>query len=177
MPAVKERKKGLAFTGFSVVLLFLLAACIYALKNFHVVQVSGESMEPTLKDGQRVLMSKAYWLVGPIQRNDIVVFQNPHGGPPLIKRVVGLPGDVIDFEIVPTSWSLARGEYRVPEGLLYAVGDNRPVSEDSRTLGPFEPATARGKVVAMEQDTWIAVPAAVGLLAIVARLSIGRRQA
>jgi signal peptidase I len=170
-------KRSATFTGFSVVLLFLLAFSIYALKNVHVVQVSGDSMLPTLKSGQRLLMSKAYWLVGPIQVNDIVVFKNPEGGPPLIKRVVGLGGDPIDFEIAPRNWTLSRGQYRVPEGMLYAVGDNHPVSEDSRNLGPFEPADSLGKVVADERDAWLALPAVtLGVVAVGWLASRQRRQ-
>lgn len=175
---MRPGKRTITFTGFSVLLLFLLAFSIYALKNFHVVQVSGDSMLPTLKNGQRLLMSKAYWLVGAIQRNDIVVFRNPAGGPPLIKRVVGLGGDVIDFEIVPREWTLSRGEYRVPAGTLYVVGDNRPVSEDSRTLGPLDPSDCLGKVVAEERDAWMAIPVgAVAVLALGYLAVRSRRQA
>lgn len=157
-------------------LLFTLAFLIYALKNFHTVQIKGESMEPTLQPGDRLLISKAYWLVGDITQNDIAVFRNPEGGEPLIKRVIGLGGDPINFEVAPTSWSIQRGEYRVPEGTYYAVGDNRPVSEDSRNLGPFDTGSVIGKVVARENDIWIVAPLAVGLIAFAALLLTRNRR-
>lgn len=167
-----------AVTGLTVALLFTLAFLIYALKNFHTVQIKGESMEPTLQPGDRLLISKAYWLVGDIVQNDIAVFRNPEGGEPLIKRVIGLGGDPINFEVAPTSWSLQRGEYRVPEGMYYAVGDNRPVSEDSRNLGPFDTQSVIGKVVARENDIWLVAPLAVGLIAFAALfLTRNRRKA
>lgn len=167
---MKQGRSRFAVTGLTVVLLFMLAFLIYALKNFHTVQVKGESMLPTLKEGDRLLMSKAYWLVGEIGPDDLAVFRNPEGGEPLIKRVVALGGMPVNFEIAPTSWSVTRGVYRVPEGTYYAVGDNRPVSEDSRNLGPFEADAVLGKIVARENDVWLTAPLGIGVLAFVALL-------
>jgi signal peptidase I len=149
-----ESKRTVVLTGFGVFLLFVLAFAVFFWANFHTVVVRGESMEPTLDPGQRVLVSKAYWLVGPIDRSDVVVLQE-EGGEVLIKRVVGLPGDKVDFALVPRSWRLAQGEYHVPEDSLYVVGDNRPVSQDSRDFGPFAPDDVIGKVVVFGGEPWL----------------------
>ncbi|MCC6404016.1 MAG: signal peptidase I [Fimbriimonadaceae bacterium] len=162
---MKNKPSRFAVTGLTVVLLFTLAFLIYGLKHFHTVQVKGESMLPTLQGGDRLLISRAYWLVGEVGRNDIVVVRNPEGGEPLIKRVIGLGGDPVNFEIAPTSWSIRRGVYRVPSGSLYVVGDNRPVSEDSRNLGPFDESEVLGKMVARENDVWLLAPLGVGVVA------------
>ena len=125
----------MVITGFGAAMLGVLAYASFFYFNFKTVQVTGESMEPTFESGRRLLMSKAFWLVGPIQRNDIVVIKTPDTGETLIKRVKGLPGDVIDFMDIPYSWKLVMGEYKVPAGTFYCLGDNRPVSQDSRDLG------------------------------------------
>ncbi|MFN3691164.1 MAG: S26 family signal peptidase, partial [Fimbriimonadales bacterium] len=65
-------------TTRSLILLtiFGLLALFFAL-NFRVVVVSGPSMEPTYRSGDRLLMTSAYWLFGPIQKGDVVVIVRP----------------------------------------------------------------------------------------------------
>ena len=138
-----------AATGLTVTLLLLLAIAIYFYNNFQAVVVSGNSMEPTYKDGDKLWASKAYWLVGQIKKKDVVVLKTGDTAQGyIIKRVYGLGGDVIDWKNVPESYSLANGEYRVPAGQVYVLGDNRDVSEDSRALGPFPESQIIGRIVA-----------------------------
>ena len=66
----------------------------------------------------------------------------------MIKRVYGLPGDTIDFFNTPEEWNISSGEYVVPPGKYYVIGDNREVSEDSRKIGPIEKGQILGKVIA-----------------------------
>ena len=146
----KRRKRKVLFTGFGVFLLFVLAFVIVFYANFTTVQVAGDSMEPTLNSGQRVLTTRAYWLVGDIRRNDVVVMKMPGTGTPIIKRVYAMPGEVVDFYNVPDEWDLSRGEYRVPERTIYVLGDNRPASDDSRSFGPVAFNDVIGKVIRAE---------------------------
>ena len=146
----KARKRKVLFTGFGVFILFVLAFVIVFYANFTTVQVTGESMEPTLNNGQRVLTTRAYWLVGDIRRNDVVVMRMPGTGTPIIKRVYAMSGEAVDFYNVPDDCDLARGEYRVPEGTIYVLGDNRPASDDSRSFGPIPTAEVIGKVIRAE---------------------------
>lgn len=65
--------------------------------------VEGPSMQPTFWDYQRLIISRLHYIVGDPERGDIVVFNDPGSGlgdPPLIKRAVGLPGDLIEFRQV-----------------------------------------------------------------------------
>ncbi|MCS7065826.1 MAG: signal peptidase I [Fimbriimonadales bacterium] len=112
--------------------------------NFRVVVIEGNSMEPTYHHGQRVLMTWAYWLFGPIRKGDVVVIQLA-GGARLVKRVVALGGEEVPRQYWgPATW---RRGTRVPPGYVYVVGDNLERSEDSRQMGPFPLEQVQGKVV------------------------------
>lgn len=139
-------KRRVLITGFGTTLLLILGLALFMFFNFKTVMVTGYSMEPTYHNRERVLVSRAYWLIGGIKRKDVIVFRSPTGEE-VIKRVYGLPGDVIDYLNVPDEWSLGEGEYRVPEGTYYVIGDNRQNSEDSRKFGPIKQSEVLGKVV------------------------------
>jgi signal peptidase I len=140
------RRKRRAVTGFGVFMLFVLAFAVFFNRNFRTVEVRGNSMWPTFKSGDRVLVSSAYWLIGPIRKNDIVVIRNKDDTL-LLKRVYAMGGDTIPFKFVPEDYSVTNGKYVVPEGKLYLLGDNYPESEDSRHYGPISPEQVIGKVV------------------------------
>ncbi|MBS1707237.1 MAG: signal peptidase I [Armatimonadetes bacterium] len=142
-----NRARKVVFTGFGVFLLFVLGFVVFFYWNFNTIEVKGDSMEPTFHSGQRLLISKAYWLVGGIKKNDIVVVKNIDGGDTIIKRVYALPGQIVDYYNVPETYDISKGEYKVPSGQLYILGDNRPVSDDSRLFGPVKYDNVLGKVV------------------------------
>lgn len=140
-----SRKRRVILTGFSVFLFLVLGFAVFFYVNFHTIEVKGPSMEPTFTQGQRLLVSKAWWLVGDIRKNDIVVFKRDDEF--VIKRVYAVGGETVDFYNVPESYNLLSGEYKVPAGEYYVLGDNRPVSEDSRVFGPIDRSEILGKVI------------------------------
>ncbi|KAB8190982.1 S26 family signal peptidase [Nonomuraea phyllanthi] len=111
-----------------------------------VVDVEGRSMEPALHAGDRVLVRRR-----PLERvrtGDIVVVEQHGLGRPgarlragsprgrwVIKRVAGLPGDPVP-EAVAGAVGAAPGS-RVPRGRFVALGDNPPLSFDSRACGYY----------------------------------------
>lgn len=132
--------------AISGTLLALLGLALFVWANFQLIEVRGDSMEPVLHNGERLLVSRAYWLVGPVKRNDIVVIRRPSDGEVLIKRVRGLGGDAIDWFERPVNVAVS-GPYQVPQGMVYVLGDNIPNSQDSRYYGPLPLQTVIGKVV------------------------------
>lgn len=139
--------KNQARTSYVGTLLILLVMALFFLSSFKTVVVSGQSMEPTFLNGRRLLASSAYWLVGPIRENDIVVVKNENNHEYVIKRVYRMAGQKVDWVNSPDSWDISAGEYTVPEGNLFVLGDNRAVSEDSRRYGPVPIERVIGKVV------------------------------
>jgi signal peptidase I len=136
-----------AFTGFGLTLIVLFLFAIFLSLNFKSVIVDGRSMLPTLNPGQRVVVSKAYWLVGNIRKKDIVVIHDPTSSGYVIKRVFRLGGEKVPVDKWPESHRLEQGEYIVPEGDLFVLGDNIGQSEDSRKYGPVPLNRVIGKVV------------------------------
>lgn len=128
-------------------MLFLLAAVIFFARTFFTVQVSGHSMDETFSNGQRLLATRAFWLVGDVRKNDIVVFRQENSPSLIIKRVYALGGEEVDWLVAPRDWPLRNGPYTVPAGEVYVLGDNPPESEDSRIFGPISPSQIVGKVV------------------------------
>ncbi|CAN5423966.1 signal peptidase I [soil metagenome] len=143
---MRKGKKRL-ITGFGSILLLVLALAVFVATNSKTVQVSGVSMLPTLHDGQRVLVSSAYWLVGPLRHEDIVVIHDTGPTGFIIKRIKYLGGEKVPFEDTPDDARLADGAFVVPVGRAFVMGDNRPQSEDSRRFGPVKLTDIIGKVV------------------------------
>lgn len=164
------------------VVVVVVAVLVAVLLRAFVVQtffIPSGSMEPTLQIGDRILVNKLSYDLHGVDRGDIVVFSRPPtencGGPEvndLVKRVIGLPGDVIsllngyvyvDGKKLDESWlpaseqgitvagpagnssNLAR-PYRVPVDNYFVMGDNRTDSCDSRYWGPINRSLIVGKV-------------------------------
>ncbi len=131
-----------------------------------VTEVRQRSMEPTLLSGDRVLVSKVDYRLHPPERGDIIVFRPPiDTNIPYVKRIIGLPGDTIDlrdgkvvvngkvldepyaFGQTTVRGGQVRFPFRVPPGQLFVLGDDRPVSGDSREWGAFPDDNVIGKVI------------------------------
>ena len=108
------------------------------------VKIPSESMVPTLNVGDRLFVTRIY---NPekLKRGDIVVFHSDEKNEDMIKRLIGLPGDkvVIKDGIVTVNGETLKenyigtadnysGEFEVPEGKYFFLGDNRYWSLDSR---------------------------------------------
>jgi len=113
-------------------------------------RVEGQSMEPNLHNNQRLIIEKISYHFHPPRRGDIVVIKlsNRHSDP-LIKRVIGLPGETIEIRDghvyingqtleEPYLHQLTFGNISprvISPGYVFVLGDNRGASNDSRSFG------------------------------------------
>lgn len=149
--------------------LVLLVVFFFTYKFLYApVTVEGDSMEPTLSDGDFVILNK----FSDIEHFDIVVFPPPDDKETqYIKRVIGMPGDRVEYhedvlyingdavneyfldEAEETAF-YSSGDYslltllgveEVPAGQYFVLGDNRLNSRDSRSFGFVDEEAVIGK--------------------------------
>ena len=157
-PAQADEKRGRAslLRAFWELLHDLVVAVLFCffLVSFvgQAFRVQGTSMLPLLEDGERIVVNKLVYRFRSIARGDVVVFWFP-GDPSVsfIKRVVGLPGDVVELRrgvlyvngrLVDEGYLAPRyrdedsyGPTQVKKGFYYVLGDHRNSSNDSRSWG------------------------------------------
>lgn len=162
MEKVKKEKNEFWEWTKALVVAFGIAVIIrYVL--FTPIVVDGDSMMPTLKDGDRMIVNKIGYKIGKPDRFDIVVFHAPEGKD-YIKRVIALPGEHIEYKddqlyingepieepyLDEYKSQLTDGQLTqdfslqdidptlevIPEGYVFVMGDNRRYSKDSRHIG------------------------------------------
>lgn len=164
--AIEPQQLSIAWVRFILDVLetILLAAILFLTINALSarVRVEGFSMRPTLDDGEFVLVNRLAYQMGTHQRGDIIVFHHPSGQKQedLIKRVIGLPGDHVKAEAgniyvndtrLKENYIAAApaysGEWVVPDGQLFVLGDNRNNSSDSHQWGFVQYDDIVGKAV------------------------------
>lgn len=92
--------------------------------------------------GQKLILVSFPILLGGIHDGDIVVIEDPSGTSHMIKRVFKSAGEIVSDGMAPPG---ADPDYAVPPGMIYVLGDNREVSEDSRSFGPVPLSRVVGK--------------------------------
>jgi len=133
------------------VISILIAVALALFIRYFIVElylVEGPSMRPTLVNSERLVVNKFIYYFKTPERGEILVFKYPRDpSRDFIKRVVGVAGDTIEVrqgqvfrngELLdePYILEMTRGNFpasKVPEGHLFAMGDNRNNSEDSRS--------------------------------------------
>jgi signal peptidase I len=155
--------------ALEIVQALALAVIISVVLNLFVVQVTEvrqRSMEPTLLQGDRVLVSKVDYRIGAPARGDIVVFQpTTDSSIPYVKRVAAVAGDTIELRdgilyvngkqteypgahgVTTTQSPAVTFPLKVPADSFFALGDNRQASSDSRSFGPQPVGNIIGKVI------------------------------
>ena len=128
-------------------------------KVFLITKASGNGMFPSVKDGDLILafrMQKEYG------KNDIVVY--PSGNGTAIGRIAAAEGDVVVLDesgVLTVNGTIQNGElpfptyageeltypYKVPEGSVFLLGDNRSAARDSRDFGAVPLKDVRGKII------------------------------
>lgn len=127
----------------------------------NTVQVKGHSMEPAIKDGEKLTVDRNAFKNGVPQRADIVLFDWEKGKK--VSRVIGLPGETVTIQdgavyvggskldepyLAPgTRTESATREFPVPANAYFVLGDNRGQSLDSRAIGAIPRESITGKVL------------------------------
>ena len=134
--------------GYDVVGTLIIALTVFAIVTSYFVRiigVDGASMQPTLQDGDLLMLAV---MEDQYRRGDVVVVDR-YTYSPLIKRVIAVGGDTLsittdgqvylndkllkeDYIQGTTVLRDFQGKITVPAGYLFVMGDNRPVSKDSR---------------------------------------------
>lgn len=147
---------------FKEILPFILIVLIVILIRTYIItpaQVIGSSMEPTLYNKELILLNKINYKLSSIQRFDVVVIKTTEEKA-LIKRVIGLPGETVEYkdnklyingEYVPENITLKDETYdyilgsKIPNDKYFVMGDNRSSTLDSRIIGLIDKEDIIGK--------------------------------
>ncbi|MEW8971230.1 MAG: signal peptidase I [Mesobacillus sp.] len=165
------KREGLEWIkAFALGMIIFIFIRIFFFSNY---VVEGESMLPTLEDGNKVVVNKLGYETEDLERFDVIVF-HANEEEDFVKRVIGLPGDKVEYredvlfingkkveepflkqyrEQSPVGYLTGdftlqdlTGIERVPEGKLFVLGDNRLGSWDSRQFGFVSENQVVGKV-------------------------------
>ncbi|WP_407944884.1 signal peptidase I [Paenibacillus cymbidii] len=150
----------------------IAAALVFIIRYFVFAPfiVDGPSMQPNFYTGERLIVNKLVYEFRKPHRGEVIVF-HAKTGKDYIKRVIALPGETIKIagnkvyinnqeldepyikeaveEYSKKGGGVYNGpfsDYKVPEGTIFAMGDNRPDSSDSRVLDTVGPVPY-GKIV------------------------------
>ena len=134
------------------------------------LRVESNSMAPTYRDGDLLVVDGLSVGVPGPARHDVVIVTSPLTGQLLVKRVAAVAGDqvgiadgvlVVNGTPVPERYvdqnlmdSVYFGPVTVPQGAVFVLGDNRSSSIDSRDFGPVPVADVRGRVLAKVSPLW-----------------------
>jgi signal peptidase I len=158
---VSEKRTHLIREVIETIALTLIVFLVirFAAQSF---RVDGDSMNPGLHTDEFVLVDKASYLFQAPQRGDVIVFHYPLDTQrDFIKRVIGLPGDIINVTstsvivdgrtllepYISDPSNFGNDTWKLGPNQFFVMGDNRPNSLDSRTWGPLNRSYIIGKAV------------------------------
>ncbi|WP_336785955.1 signal peptidase I [Paenibacillus sp. MMO-177] len=156
--ALRELREWLISITAAILIALLFQNYVYAQAEVHNI-----SMQKTLVEGQRLIENKWSYRFKSPERGDIVIIHGPESPLRLVKRVIGVPGDVIDvrdgavflngkqllepYTVGLTTPGGMQFPYTVARKELFVLGDNREHSVDSRSIGPIAFSSIEGKAV------------------------------
>lgn len=158
--------------AFDFVKIFVIVLGLWILCNtyfFELNLVMGRSMDPTLKDADRIIVNKIAMHFRALERGDIVTLdgekiQSQYEGKFLVKRVIGIPGDRVEIkdgvvyvngerleetylEDLPFTMTGQYNDVVLQENEYYVLGDNRSHSADSRYFGVVKKEAVKGYLI------------------------------
>ena len=157
--------KGILVSKRHIIVIILIFLAVYGVMQFSLqsFKVEGLSMEPSFHNDQFLVVDKFRYRLSSPGRGQVIVFHNPLDldSAPLIKRVVGLPGETVDIqggyiyingqllqedpEFAPIPHTMER-PMTLPENHYFVIGDNRGHSTGSHIFGPVSEDEIVGRV-------------------------------
>jgi signal peptidase I len=141
----------------------LIAGMLFLAVNLFTARIRGEggSMEPSLHDGEFVVINRLAYRWNDPDRGEIIVFRFPLDPERrFIKRIIGLPGDTVtvrEGQVLVNSLPLEEpyvsapprydGTWTVEDGHVFVLGDNRNNSSDSQNWGSLRKEEIIGKAI------------------------------
>lgn len=140
--------------------IIIVAVLLFRHFLYSPIRVTGDSMVPTLNDGDIMILDKIGYKLNGLDRFDIIVVD--YNGEKIIKRVIGLPGDHVEYrrdklyingKHVEEEYNRKEtsdfileylGESTIPKDKYLVLGDNRPISKDSRLIGLIDKSDIEG---------------------------------
>ncbi len=129
------------------------------------VVIQGKSMHPTLREGEHYLLDRWTYRYSAPQRSDLVVLRDPGHSDYAVKRLIALPGETVRIsrgkvylnnKLLTEPYLAGAAPTFLPNGdertfilgaeQYFVMGDNRPVSEDSRYYGPISRDSITGHI-------------------------------
>lgn len=170
----QPKRKGSGCLGFLVDILETLILSLVLFISINIIsariRVDGDSMLPTMVSGEYVVINRLSYRFGSPQPGDIIVFHFPRDPKEeYIKRVIGLPGDIVEVmngavyvngqPLVENYLSVKMnytGKWEVPAGQLFVLGDNRNNSSDSHDWGtvPMDYVVGKAVLVYWPPPSW-----------------------
>jgi signal peptidase I len=161
-PSVRERSH---FYGLlrEIGETFLIAGMLFLAVNLFTarIRVEGGSMEPSLHNGEFVVINRLAYRWNDPDRGEIIVFRFPLDPERrFIKRIIGLPGDTVavrEGQVFVNNTALDEpyvsapphydGTWTIEEGHVFVLGDNRNNSSDSQNWGSLRTEEIIGKAI------------------------------
>ncbi len=171
---MKQKQKGkkgplrAALNWVGCILVILVVAFVLLRFVGQSIQVTGEAMQPTLKNGDQLIIDKITYAFSEPRRFDVIVFPSPYRMDTYyFRRIIGLPGETVQIangeifingQAVAESFPVEEGPFEsglasmpltLEEGEYFVLGDNRADSTDSRnsSIGNIQESSIIGRAV------------------------------
>lgn len=154
------------FSSIEAIVVALAISVVLYLFFMTPHEVIGTSMVPNFQNGEHLIANKIIYQYSEPKRGDVIIFKYSETQD-FIKRVIALPGETVSLkdgkyyvdskqlneaDYLENTVYTSGGEYLhegetivVPDEMYFVSGDNRPHSSDSRTFGPIDVDSVKGK--------------------------------